>query len=297
MVVTILLSTYNGTRFLREQIESVLSQENVILQIFVRDDGSSDNTSQMLDEYQNRGVLEWYTGPNLRPAKSFLDLLFWAPDSDYYAFCDQDDVWMPDKLKTAIEYIKNHEEPAMYCSDTLLVDVTLQPIRKAGIKAECTFAESLIANSVTGCTVVINKALREIVCRYRPNVIDMHDWWVYRVCMAIGGYFYFDTTPHILYRQHENNVIGGTGTKWHKYKRQIGYFLHPKEGIRYTMAKELHQGFYDIMPDDKRALLERIVNYKISFMYTLRLAFDKRFKLKNNTVNKDFFFAVLLRKY
>ena len=104
--IQVLLSTYNGARYLREQLDSLLSQENVDIKILVRDDGSTDDTIKILNEYQNRGLLAWYTGPNMRPAKSFLNLLIQSPESEVYAFCDQDDVWKPEKMYMAVCQLK-----------------------------------------------------------------------------------------------------------------------------------------------------------------------------------------------
>ena len=109
--VLVILSTYNGEKYLREQIESVLKQENVKISILVRDDGSTDNTCNILEEYEKKGLLRWYTGKNLKPAKSFIDLIFHATnDFDYYAFCDQDDFWYFKKIYSAIEQMENNND-------------------------------------------------------------------------------------------------------------------------------------------------------------------------------------------
>lgn len=91
--VTVMISTYNGEKFLKEQIESILSQTNVKVKIFVRDDGSVDGTRNILNDYQNKGKLTWYCGNNLKTARSFLDIVKNVPKDSYYAFSDQDDVW------------------------------------------------------------------------------------------------------------------------------------------------------------------------------------------------------------
>lgn len=296
-MIIVLLSTYNGRRYICEQIDSLLKQKEVDIQIIVRDDGSTDGTHEILDEYQKCGILTWYAGANLRPAKSFMNLLKNAPISEYYAFCDQDDIWMPEKLNVAIEKIKNTQGPAMYCSDTLMVDSSLKIIRQAGIHADGTLVESLITNPVTGCTMVFNKALRDIVIQYIPETIDMHDWWIYRICMAIGGFFYFDPTPHIKYRQHENNVIGGQGSQWHKIKRHLNLLFNPADGIRYTMVKELRKGFYQNMSRDNKEILEMFVSYKESFLKTLKLVNSPQIDINNKNTIDTFKKAVLLRKY
>ena len=121
------MSTYNGEKYLREQIDSILGQRGVEVTLLVRDDGSSDATLSILDEYKSSGLLDYYCGSNLGPARSFMHLLQNAPASDFYAFSDQDDKWMDDKLLAAITSMEGHEsEPALYFSQTQLVDAGLK---------------------------------------------------------------------------------------------------------------------------------------------------------------------------
>lgn len=270
--IAVLMSTYNGERFLREQIDSVLTQKNVDVHLFVRDDGSSDETLNILNEYSEKKMLEWYSDVNMGPAKSFLKLLYNIGNYDFFAFCDQDDVWLPTKLYEAIETINNENSPALYCSDTMLVDANLTPIRKANLTAKGNFFESLVSNPVTGCTMVINKKLRDLVVKYKPSVIDMHDWWIYRVCMAVDGYFYFDKTPHILYRQHDNNVVGGISSKKKKYKKRIQSLFDNNGGIRYHMAEMLYRGYAEYLKIENKEILEKFVCYRNSLAARFRLA-------------------------
>ena len=97
------MSTYNGQKYIRQQIDSILQQTNVEVNLLVRDDGSKDDTIKILDEYKQEGKLTYYTGPNLGPQLSFLNLLNNCPKADYYAFADQDDYWEKDKLSTAVK--------------------------------------------------------------------------------------------------------------------------------------------------------------------------------------------------
>lgn len=295
--VAVLMSTYNGEKYLQEQIESVLDQTEVSVMLFVRDDGSKDNTTEILNEYKNKSFLYWYSGPNIGPARSFLDCLSKSPDVDYYAFCDQDDIWMYDKLSSAIDKIKSINAPALYCSDTLLVDQDLKTLRKGNLHMEGTFLESLVSNPVTGCTMVINKALKDIVMQYNPSVIDMHDWWIYRICMAINGNLYFDRTPHIKYRQHNNNVIGGTSSTYSKAKRRLTKLFSSSEGIRFQMTRELFKGYNSIITQDNKEIIDLILSYKTNLRKTLNLAFDKKIRLKSNDITNKFKLAVLLRKF
>ena len=110
------MSTYNGECFLREQIESLLKQNNEDITILVRDDGSSDKTVGILEEYEKSGQLQAYSGRNLKPARSFMELIDKAhiEEYDYYAFSDQDDIWLPDKVHVAVQAIQKYDVPAMY---------------------------------------------------------------------------------------------------------------------------------------------------------------------------------------
>ncbi|MBQ4399872.1 MAG: glycosyltransferase, partial [Alphaproteobacteria bacterium] len=105
--VLVLMSTYNGEKYLKTQLDSILAQQGVNVQILVRDDGSSDGTLPILQAYAAQGKLTYYTGPNLKPAKSFMDLIYNAPQADFYAFADQDDYWLPEKLICAVNKLKH----------------------------------------------------------------------------------------------------------------------------------------------------------------------------------------------
>ena len=108
--VTILLSSFNGEAYLEEQLGSIVAQKDVQTNILVRDDGSSDHTCDILDQWQQKAVLSWYRGENIGPARSFMDLLRQAGDSCYYAFSDQDDYWLSDKLKVAVDKLELYEK-------------------------------------------------------------------------------------------------------------------------------------------------------------------------------------------
>ena len=106
--VTVLMSTYNGERFLKEQLDSILQQQDVDVRLCVRDDGSTDGTMDILLEYAD--AIELTIGNNFGVGNSFMSMVYSANlESDYYAFSDQDDIWMPDKLISAVDELKNIE--------------------------------------------------------------------------------------------------------------------------------------------------------------------------------------------
>ena len=125
MKVCVLISTYNGERFLEEQIASIIAQKGVEVDILVRDDGSSDMTCSLLERWQKEGKLKWYKGENLGFARSFMNLLKTASGYDYYAFCDQDDIWLEDKLQRAVAALEKIEDKVkLYCSNTVHIIIS-----------------------------------------------------------------------------------------------------------------------------------------------------------------------------
>ena len=132
--ILVLVSTYNGERYLSQQLDSILNQKGVNVSVLVRDDGSSDNTIRILEDYEKRNQnLHYYQGTNVGPIMSFFDLLNQAKGYEYYAFCDQDDVWDDDKLSSAILLLDKEPDslPVLYCSNLKVVDENLNFCRKA----------------------------------------------------------------------------------------------------------------------------------------------------------------------
>lgn len=211
--ILVLMSTYNGEKYLKEQIDSILAQKNVEVTIRVRDDGSTDGTIRILEEYQKCGKLNWYSSTNMGPAKSFLDLVYNAPlKYDYYAFCDQDDYWKEDKLYKAIERLEHFDDkPALYHCELEIVDENLEHIKMTRNCNKTKFIDqTLMVFYIPGCTMVFNNCLMRKIQERKPefDLITMHDCWLYYICLGIGGKIISDKNAYIQYRQHGNNVIG-----------------------------------------------------------------------------------------
>jgi hypothetical protein len=215
--VAVLLSTYNGAAFLEAQLASLAAQENVEIEVFARDDGSSDATRQILAAHGARwpALAAVGSGPNLGPAMSFLALLAAAPEGcDAYAFCDQDDVWPAGKLARATASLGAvaADRPALYCSRVMCVDAELKPLGLGPLKNDSSFEHLLFENIAFGATVVMNGAAARLVGSRPPaGGVIMHDWWCALVTSAFGEVIY-DPEPGLLYRQHGGNEIGqGSG--------------------------------------------------------------------------------------
>ncbi len=293
--VCVLLSTYNGERYLPEQLQSLYAQEGVAVSLLVRDDGSTDTTCAILDAEQAAGRLVWYTGENLKPAFSFWNLLNNAPELPYYAFCDQDDVWDTDKLNVAADMLATAGDvPAVYFCQTRLVDASLNEIASVKISPLLTYGEALVYHFVTGCTMVMNKAMRDQLLCYTPRFIRMHDIWIYNVALAIGAKVFFDPNPHISYRQHGNNVIGQANSVKAVWKSRVER-LKKNECIRSRLAKELLNGYSSAMSLENRALTELVAGYKESFASWMKLLFTRKTKCAPLSINLSSKVAVLLR--
>lgn len=295
--VNVLMSTYNGGQYMEEQIGSILAQDNVCVDLLVRDDGSTDNTLELLDRYQGENALRYYKGENLGPAFSFLALLRDSAAADYYAFADQDDFWQREKLAVAVDMLeKAGDSPALYFSRTQMTDAALHPTGIVEINPLLTFGESLVYEFIPGCTMVMNRALRDIVNSYAPQYVPMHDVWVYSVALAVGAKVFFDKTPHILYRQHGSNTIGQGYSVWHEWHRRYKRLVN-SEHSRYRRACEIEKGFGKLMPQTEYAVLHDFIASKRNFMRRLRLCFDRRLDCANSNTKLLFDIAVMLNIY
>ena len=296
--VQVLLSTYNGMKYLDELVESLLAQQDVSLRILVRDDGSTDGTQAMLEQYQEKGILEWFQGENVKPAQSFRELMKKAGDAEYYAFCDQDDYWLPQKLITAIGRLKEHVEemPCLYCGKPKLVNERLEPIQsKRGhqvIHAN-QFGARLIVRNAIGCTFVFNRRLLDEVNRTEPHFLEMHDIWTYEVCNALGGFICYDDSVPILYRQHSDNTIG-TNIQWEKrWKDRVRRFKE-KNHDKLKTTQEIYRCFGDVMDPEKRQVIETLMNYQNGCRNRIRVMTSRCFLTDSKRMNRNFRFAILL---
>lgn len=293
--VTVLLSTFNGEKYLKEQLHSLYTQETVDLSILVRDDGSTDRTCAILDEEQSAGRLSWYNGENKGPALSFWELLYKAPESSYYSFCDQDDVWDKDKLETAVKILsKSAGKPALYFCQTRLVNSELKEIESVKISPLLTYEESLIYHFITGCTIVINNELRKELLKYTPDFMRMHDVWIYLVAQAVGADIHFDSTPHISYRQHGNNVIGQEHSIIGIWKGRIKR-IRKNECIRSRLAQELLKGYSNILDTEKRELAIAVAHYKKSITSWIKLLFNRKLTCKPVAIRISSRIAILAK--
>ncbi len=216
--VAVLMSTYNGEKYLTAQLDSILNQRGVSVTLFVRDDGSSDGTKSILNEYaEKHSNIHLNFAENVGVGKSFMNLLYSAPDSfDFYAFADQDDIWLEDKLSEAAKLLSE--------SGKLLYVSNMECVDKYGVSMGMRWAtddkklfltpEGIVsANVLCGCTMLMSAEFVKLICdeSKRPSDIVLrlknHDGWIAAVAALYDGLI-FDNRSFIKYRQHGENVVG-----------------------------------------------------------------------------------------
>ena len=214
--VTIFLCTLNGARFLQEQLDSIAAQTYGSWRLIVSDDGSEDGTLEILDRYRHKlqdpRRLELRAGPRRGPAANFLSLMSDPRIEDaYFACCDQDDIWLPDKLKRALTWLESvpGHTPAVYFSRTSYIaadgrGIGLSPL----FRKPPAFRNALVQSIGGGNTMVFNVAAHDLLVRAGPVDVACHDWWTYLLVSGAGGHVHYDPVPTVAYRQHDRNEIG-----------------------------------------------------------------------------------------
>lgn len=294
-MITVLMSTYNGEKYLSEQLDSILRQEKVDLNIVVRDDCSSDRTNDILNEYSSRyeNITVIKGKQNLGACGSFFSLVRNYSDSDFFALADQDDVWDKDKLSIALKYLEDMDlsRPALYYSNLRIVNSNLNFIRNSHSTKHTAHNKyaCLIENLATGCTIVYNKSLAKISNDVKPFEYSMHDAWLYQVATLFGKTVY-DFEPHINYRVHGDNEVGTylkfLGLK--KSKQILKDIFDTKDHAIFKNAKIFYEEFEDRLNlEDKQEIL-KVINYKDNMNEKIKLLKDKG--MLTDSINRNFRF-------
>jgi len=244
MNVCVLLATYNGEKYLNEQLISLTNQAGVKVSLLVSDDNSTDQTLTILDKFSkikfdNFKIISVLHNDDhvsnnfndIRHSKlasmasdNFCNLIRNASESDdYYAFSDQDDIWHTDKLQRAVSILKKNNKPMLYCSSSNLVNSKGEFTMKSPTrKANPSFENALVQSLAAGNTMVMNKAAFLLLKRsIKKLTIPAHDWWTYILISAAGGEVYYDSKALIDYRIHDGNITGTNYNFIHFFKRLI----------------------------------------------------------------------------
>lgn len=290
--LTILMSTYNGHLYLDEQLESIYKQEGLNefeVNIVIRDDGSMDDTVQIIKKWSERMNITFYCGDNIGARNSFFWLITNAPESDYYAFCDQDDIWKSNKLSISIKRIKEvHSSATLFFSNLEYIDGKGKALNKNMLNDEfrLSLERVFMCNPANGCTMVWDKDLHGILKTVPYDTFTMHDEFACTVAMTMGQIIY-DPVPSMYYRIHNDNVTQ-TNSLRKKLKTTKQIWLERKPYSIDKRAKMLLD--YNINGACRDLLLE-ISNYRKGIC---RYKIAKHFKCENSSINRSFKIRVLL---
>lgn len=260
MRVIVLMSTFNGEKYIDAQIRSILDQLPSDGLLMVRDDGSHDGTVARIQAFDDARI-QLLLGENIGFAHSFLTLLSLTPsDTDMVMFSDQDDVWLDGKIQRAWEHLQPLvHRPALYCSAQMLANealVTLHPTPPW--PRPPSFANALVENIVTGCTAALNRPAIQLLQRAGvPHGVRFHDWWLYLVISAFGTVV-FDDQPTVLYRQHGKNLIGHGAGWWGRQMQMVKFLLkHDWVGILLGQVAALKYHYGLQLNSDQSKLLTK----------------------------------------
>lgn len=288
MKVAVLLSTYNGEKYIHYFLDSLVEQTYKEFELIVRDDGSTDNTMKIINSYSNRlRITTLNADERLGAAKSFIRLLLEVKGNfDCYMFADQDDYWYLDKIHRAHEKLTQQDAsfPVMYFAGLELVDSNLSHISFPPRPRIISFNNALVENVATGCTIALNLKARNLVIENLPRQITMHDWWFYIIFSALGEIVY-DNYAALKYRQHGGNVVGAATSTFHDLTRRTKRFFSRNSGGVFSIsdqAEELYRCFGSYLSSREIKLVKELVNGRKTLFGRICLAASSDFVRQKN---------------
>ncbi len=275
--IAIVMATYNGEKYVDEQIESILASTYRDIELYIFDDGSRDNTLELLRNYERQypdTVHVFQNERNLGHAMNFIHALS-RTTTDYVMFCDQDDVWKNHKVAITLKRMRHMEaqlgkdKPLTVFTDAAVVDENLKMLKQSFFcsshlnPCRTDLPHLLMENKLIGCTVMVNSALRKVLqSKPLPQHARYHDWWVALIASAFGKIGYVREST-LLYRQHGNNVVGDTGFLSYVINR-IANLQKQREALEalYRQADEFLQLYKDMLPEEKQEILAQFASMK-----------------------------------
>jgi len=271
-MITILMTTYNGEAYIAQQIESLLAQTEQNFVLRVHDDGSKDQTLAILNDYAARYPEKIFVSQNQKNSGgakwNFLGMLAAYPD-DYVMLCDQDDVWLPNKIAVTLRAMQETEAavgantPILVHTDLTVVDGNLQPMHPSFQKMSnldyrrVALKDQLVQNTMTGCTAMLNRSLQRYL-EQLPDYCVMHDWWMMLIASAFGKIVPLENEQTILYRQHARNVVGAknAGSVSYLYDR-IAHSDNTRSIVSqtYQQAESFYRMFSAQLSAEQKALV------------------------------------------
>lgn len=205
------MAVYNGAAHLPEQLASLADQSHGDWQLWASVDAGADGSHDILRTFADTHPAHVLVGPKQGAAANFLSLCRAAPAGQVWAFADQDDIWLPDKITRALTLIGDSDTPTLYCARSRIVDEQGKGARLSPLQSKPPhFANALVQNIAGGNTFVLNPAATRLLADAAARVgkVVVHDWWIYQMITGAGGRVIYDDAAHLLYRQHAGNIIG-----------------------------------------------------------------------------------------
>lgn len=282
--VNVLMSTYNGEKYIEEQISSIAGQNGVKVNLLVRDDGSNDDTLKKLcmEFEKNPGSIvgvDIRKGSNIGSLLSFEELIRHSGNADYYAFSDQDDVWRPAKLQQSISQLRHYSKrPALYASAVDLVNELLEPLSKNRfVDFEYSIPSELIRHRLAGHTMVWNSSLQNMLERYNDMPVWTHDQHVVLVCLLAKGTLILDNISYVAHRRLETSITPGNGSAFKRITHEMKFVFNA--GHRYD-RRRLSNYILDkekgALSDEERSFLELVADNRTA-CNRARLCMSKMF--------------------
>lgn len=301
--VAVLMGTLNGEKFIRRQLDSIFMQTHPCIEVWVSDDGSSDGTLGILDEYvRQRKSIHVVQGPRLGLARNFLSLAKnESINADWFAWADDDDIWMPEKIATAIARLRTVQasQPAIFASRTVLVDANRKKLALSRIPvAPSKFPRMLAQNPVSGNTMVFNRAARNLLMDGDVPDVFAHDWWLGILVTGNGGILEYETTPLVEYVQHPGNRIGSSRTARQKLRKFLSSFLGSLQG-RNTLHIRALESRRDMLAGRNREIVNAFVRAHNSRSSFERINTLMRFGIRRDSLLENIALLLLciLRRY
>ena len=300
------MSTYNGEKYVEEQIESIIHQKEVNVHILIRDDGSQDNTVKRIQKIKQRyfNNIDFYQGNNLGYKKSFIDLIHKTPTSfKYYAFADQDDYWLSTKLKIAIDKLESEDSLyKLYASTVTICNEKLTPLYKKDISDYLPgFASTMTRVRLAGCTMVFNKPTLEIYKKidfskgYVKN-LPSHDGFLMELVTAIGGQVAIDRNSYIYHRRLNNSVTGGGNGLKKRIKNEYQRIFKDKYESS-TVAQILKYQIPAYIDESNIDFIDKVIKYRIHPLQTIPLCCNKSIDCGIKIANLETRFKILMRLF
>lgn len=298
--VLVAMSTFNGEQFIEEQINSIFKQEKVDITLLIRDDGSTDKTINIIKKLSSQYKIQLFVGDNLGYTNSFLKLIQMSKKYyfDYFAFSDQDDVWLPQKMISGISRMGTNKRGNLVFTSLTFVDDKLNEFGTRQFdRYNISLKSAMTLSSVAGCTMIMDSELINEIVQYDVTLPEGigHDGWVYRIALILGASVFYEDQSYILFRRHSGNASYGGKKLLGKINNFISLFF-----IRKKMQSEFAKLVLRLhinMSEENKKIIEKAANYDMSFKQKMNLLLDNSFDTGSQLNNALVKITILFNAY